>query len=72
MKLLPIINSLLDTDLYKFGMQQVMLHKHPDLIGEYWFKCRNKDVKFTPDMFQEISDQIDSLCELRFRKNDLG
>ena len=71
MKLLPIINSLLDTDLYKFGMQQVMLHKHPDLIGEYWFKCRNKDVKFTPDMFQEISDQIDSLCELRFRKSEL-
>ena len=71
MKLLPIIQSLLDTDLYKFNMQQVMLHKHPDLIGEYWFKCRNKDVKFTEEMFQEINDQIDSLCELRFRKTEL-
>lgn len=71
MKLLPIIQSLLDTDLYKFNMQQVMLHKHPDLIGEYWFKCRNKGVKFTPEMFQEINDQIDSLCELTFRKTEL-
>lgn len=71
MKLLPIIQSLLDSDLYKFNMQQVMLHKHPDLIGEYWFKCRNKDVKFTKEMFDEINDQIDSLCELRFRKSEL-
>ena len=34
MKLEPIIESLLDTDLYKFNMDQVIFHKHTDLNGE--------------------------------------
>lgn len=38
MKLEPIIISLLDTDLYKFNMNQVIFHKHTDLNGEYFFK----------------------------------
>ena len=33
MKLEPIIISLLDTDLYKFNMDQVIFHKHTDLCG---------------------------------------
>ena len=48
MKLEPIVLSLLDTDLYKFNMDQVIFHKHTDLNGEYYFKCRNKDTVFTP------------------------
>ena len=71
MKLKPIITSLLDTDLYKFNMNQVMFHKHTDLTGEYLFKCRNKDVKFTKDQFNEINDQIDHLCTLAFTKEEL-
>ena len=38
MKLEPIVISLLDTDLYKFNMDQVIFHKHTDLNGEYYFK----------------------------------
>lgn len=71
MKLKPIINSLLDTDLYKFGMNQVMFHKHTDLCGEYYFKCRNKGIKFTEEQFKEINDQIDHLCTLTFKKDEL-
>lgn len=71
MKLDPIIISLLDTDLYKFNMDQVIFHKHTDLCGRYYFKCRNKDVKFTPEMLEEINSQIDHLCTLRFRKDEL-
>ena len=37
MKLEPIVTSLLDTDLYKFNMDQVIFHKHTDLNGEYYF-----------------------------------
>ena len=33
MKLEPIVVSLLDTDLYKFNMDQVIFHKHTDLTG---------------------------------------
>ena len=71
MKLSPIIISLLDTDLYKFNMDQVIFHKHTDLCGEYYFKCRNKDVVFTEEMAREISAQIDHLCSLRFSKKEL-
>ena len=71
MKLEPIINSLLDTDLYKFNMNQVIFHKHTDLVGEYFFKCRNKDVKFTKEMLDEINEQIDHLCTLTFTNQEL-
>ncbi len=72
MQLEPIVVSLLDTDLYKFNMDQVIFHKHTDLSGEYYFKCRNKDVVFTPAMFEEINAQIDHLCTLRFTKAELN
>ena len=71
MKLEPIVISLLDTDLYKFNMNQVIFHKHTDLVGEYHFKCRNEGVTFTKEMFDEINEQIDSLCNLRFKKDEL-
>ncbi|MBR3552036.1 MAG: nicotinate phosphoribosyltransferase [Clostridia bacterium] len=71
MKLKPIVVSLLDTDLYKFNMDQVIFHKHTDLSGEYYFKCRDAGVVFTLDMMKEIEDQIDHLCSLRFTRDEL-
>jgi len=71
MKLSPIVTSLLSTDLYKFTMNQVMFHKHTNLNGVYLFKCRNKDVTFTPEMIDEINAQIDHLCTLTFTDEEL-
>ena len=71
MKFAPIVESLLDTDLYKFNMDQVIFHKHTDLCGEYYFKCRNNNVVFTREMADEICAQIDHLCTLRFTKEEL-
>ena len=71
MKLEPIIESLLDTDFYKFNMNQLMFHKYQEPIGEYHFKCRNKDVTFSEEMLQEINEQIDHLCTLTFKKKEL-
>lgn len=71
MKFEPIIVSLLDTDLYKFNMNQVIFHKHTDLCGEYFFKCRDKDTVFTEEMLEEINSQIDNLCTLRFTNEEL-
>ena len=71
MKLDPIVVSLLDTDLYKFNMNQVIFHKHTDLCGQYYFKCRNTDVVFTPEMVEEINAQVDWLCSLRFTNDEL-
>ena len=71
MKLSPCVVSLLDTDLYKFNMNQVMFHKHTNLNGVYLFKCRNKDVVFTEEMCEEINAQIDHLCTLTFQEEEL-
>ena len=56
MKLKPIITSLLDTDFYKFNMNQVIFHKHTDLVGEYHFKCRTPGIEFTQEMLEEINE----------------
>lgn len=71
MKLSPIIVSLLDTDLYKFTMNQVMFHKHTNLEGVYLFKCRTEDAVFTPEICDEINAQIDHLCTLTFTDEEL-
>ena len=70
MKLEPIIVSLLDTDMYKFNMNQVMFHKHTNLTGAYKFKCRN-EAHFTPEMVEEIKEQVAHLCTLRFQPYEL-
>lgn len=72
MKLEPIIISLLDTDLYKFNMNQVMFHKHTSLFGKYYFKCRNEGVVFTEKMYTEICEQLDHLCTLAFTAEELS
>ena len=72
MKLDPVVISLLDTDLYKFNMNQVIFHRHTDLCGEYRFKCRNRGIVFTKEMLDEIDAQIDWLCSLRFTEDELS
>lgn len=71
MKLPQIINSLLETDLYKFSMGQAIYHQFPDYKTTWTFKCRNKDVKFTPAMVEEIKEQIKAYCNLRFAEDEL-
>ena len=72
MKLEPIVTSLLDTDLYKFNMNQVIFHKHTNLNGVYHFKCRNEGIVFTKEMLDEINEQIDYLCNLTFKEDELN
>ncbi|MCW5621433.1 MAG: nicotinate phosphoribosyltransferase [Burkholderiales bacterium] len=65
-----IIQSLLDTDLYKFTMMQVVLHHFPGAMVEYRFKCRSSDVDLTP-MLPRIREEIRHLCSLRFLPEEL-
>ncbi len=65
-----IIHSLLDTDLYKFTMMQVVLHQFPGAAVEYKFKCRNPGVQLAP-LVQEIRDEIRQLCSLSFTTDEL-
>ena len=65
-----IITSLLDTDLYKFTMMQVVLHQFPGAQVEYKFKCRNPGVPLAP-FVKEIREEILSLCSLAFKEGEL-
>ena len=65
-----IITSLLDTDLYKFTMMQVVLHQFPGAEVEYRFKCRNA-ANLAPYV-SEIREEIRGLCSLRFQDAELA
>ncbi len=65
-----IIQSLLDTDLYKFSMMQVVLHHFPGAQVEYRFKCRSKGIDLQP-YIEEIREEIHGLCQLRFTDDEL-
>ena len=67
-----MINSLLENDAYKFNMLQVVAHQFPSYETTWSFKCRNEDVKFTPEMVDEIQAQIKAYCDLRFTEDDLA
>ncbi len=69
----PIITSLLDNDLYKFTMLQAMLHQFPQTHGVYRFRCRNNQDTVYPlaDIKEDLEQQLDSLCELRFLEDEL-
>lgn len=66
-----IIHSLLDTDLYKFTMMQVVLHHFPGARVEYRFKCRNPGVNLA-QFAGQIRDEVRSLCSLQFRDAELA
>ncbi len=66
-----IITSLLETDAYKFSMGQAIYHQFSDYKTTWDFKCRNTDVKFTPEMVEEIKHQIKLYCDLRFNEDEL-
>ncbi|MGL6071050.1 nicotinate phosphoribosyltransferase [Craterilacuibacter sp.] len=68
----PVITSLLDTDLYKFTMLQVVLHQFPAAHGEYAFKCRNTPERPLSQLKHELEQQLDSLCALRFTQEELA
>lgn len=65
-----IIESLLDTDLYKFTMMQCVLHQFPGASVEYRFRCRNEGIDLRPYM-DEVKAEVDHLCSLRFKEDEL-
>lgn len=65
-----IIESLLDTDLYKFTMMQCVLHQFPGASVEYRFRCRNEGIDLRP-FKADIEKEIDHLCTLQFKEDEL-
>jgi nicotinate phosphoribosyltransferase len=67
-----VIQSLLDTDLYKFTMWQALLHGHPQTQSEYRFVCRNQSAYPLTDLLDEVNAELDHLCTLRFAPDELA
>lgn len=65
-----VVNSLLDTDLYKFTMHQIVFHRFPGAYAKYRFKCRNK-VDLVP-FKKMIEAEFDHLCSLRMSSKECG
>ena len=66
-----LIRSLLDTDLYKFTMMQVVLHHFPGAQVEYQFKCRTQGVDLASHL-DAIRTEVADLCRLRFEESELA
>src|SRR6056297_3648452 len=65
-----IIESLLDTDIYKYSMMQAVLHQFPGAEVEYRFRCRTPDLDLRP-LRRELEREIEHLCTLTLDPDEL-
>lgn len=74
MKINPVINSLLENDLYKFSMGQCIFHQFADYSTTWAFKNRDwkNTGRYTPEMVEEIREQVKHYCSLRFTEDELN
>src|SRR6056297_1557711 len=66
-----IIESLLDTDIYKYSMMQAVLHQFPGAEVEYTFKCRTEGVDLRP-LKKDLEREIEHLCSLKLDPEELN
>lgn len=66
----PMVKSFLDTDQYKFSMQQCYFHQFNSASAEWDFKARNV-TDYNEEDRAEISRQLDAYCALRFTDEEL-
>ncbi len=66
-----IIESLLDTDIYKYSMMQAVLHQFPGAEVEYRFQCRSEGVDLRP-IRQDLEREIEHLCSLTLGPEELN
>ncbi|OED41068.1 nicotinate phosphoribosyltransferase [Endozoicomonas sp. (ex Bugula neritina AB1)] len=65
----PIIQSLLDTDLYKYTMQQSMVSRYGKAKGKMAFRCRT-DERLQVSV-ETLRQQCDFLGDLQLRSDEL-
>jgi len=70
--MIPVVRSLLETDLYKFTMWQALLHSHPSAHAEYEFVCRNQTAFPLSELKEEVEAQLDHLCSMSFTEDELN
>jgi len=69
-----LLMSFLDSDLYKFTMQQVVLNKFPQIEVEYEFKCRDKNIESGVKLgrlMSIIEEEINKMENLRITPEEI-
>ena len=64
-----IINSRLDTDLYKLTTLYIFWKYFRGQKARYVFKCRNKGINLAP-LVNDINRELDHLCTLKFHRDE--
>ncbi|KAI0684228.1 nicotinate phosphoribosyltransferase [Cytidiella melzeri] len=67
---LVIPGSLLDTDLYKFTMQQAAMRHFPNVHATYKFTHRDTDVFFTRRCFQLFQESVSHFSEIQMTEDE--
>ncbi len=65
----PIIQTLLDTDLYKYTMQQTMVHRYPEAWARMEFHCRDSETLGVS--VTQMRQQCQMLGDLRLDHGEL-
>lgn len=69
------IESLLETDLYKFNMDNLYFTQYSDYTAKWAYKCRNRKdgsvVQFTKEDVAEVNRQLDHLCTLTLTREEI-
>ena len=68
----PVVRSLLDTDLYKLTMWQPFLHSFPGNQAVYRFRCRNPPGYPLASIECAVREQLDHFCSLVFSEEELA
>jgi nicotinate phosphoribosyltransferase len=68
----PVVRSLLDTDLYKMTMWQPFLHSFPGNQAVYRFVCRNPPGYPLASLESAVREQLDHFCSLVFSEEELA
>lgn len=63
------VESLLDTDAYKFSMGQCILHNFPSTWVKWEWKCRSKEK--VGWLKPQVDAELDYICNLRFKTDEL-
>ncbi len=71
-KLDPIVRSLLDSDYYKFSMQQLIRRFHPEVTATFALTNRTTTVRLADIVDEgELRAQLDHARDLRFTPKEL-
>lgn len=67
---MAIIRSIIESDLYSFTQQRVILEKYPDAEVEYVFSDRRPQGRYNRRILNMIQDEVNAMAELQLQPDE--